>query len=1077
MRKIKSLICMLIMIYAISSISYAKGTVSGKGTKEDPYKLNMGEGIIDIYYGEDLEEDRKESASLFYFEFTGGNKNAANYLVEHNADKHRVRFTLMGDKPEDRVVVASTGINYIQAGAICKTLTSGDDEKVQTPYYKITATETFVDVPVPMEMASVDLLVNSVDKLYHEYELGNGYIRVNNVLGANVSNYSTSYIFSKSNLDFNTAYEITPAQVEAKARMSFTGLGSNTRLKSENVVSMQNVMRDINGRVTYENYVDLTLSGTVNIVYCFEGTNSKISNSEGEGPASFIEKIISKVLLAVGDSAIKVLGLGGNAKNASSEEGTQLFVTIDSLVFNEYPKTIVDLWGNTGSTNSIAKKVVNFWYKVFKAWAIVLFIILLTYIGIKTVLYSGTPEQKNVRRMLEGWLVGVLMLFCLPFLFKYMIIINDLVVDIVRTNSRYSVYAYYTFEDQYESMGGQEDGEDSTTDIVARLENAKNDLLKDLDKKNNDLDVIEEELEEALELKNNVQSGVYYEMMQKGIEEARNGIKNSEKEQYYKDGASIVTTEDIEARLREILSDVYTPEVIQREIDKIRNGGEVDYWVPEFDEKISDYVKNLTLWRKADNQEGASELFRNSVKGFAMALESEYTYDIYIADVEKDYEDTLAEREAIEEKLAGIDMAISRAENSDTDLIGLIRKSAGETLKLLYVIVWFILIFQVILLLIFYFKRLFMVMVLVSVFPLVAVAYTYEKIRGSNSSILKNWMQDYTINVFIQTIHAILYVTLVELGYSVFIANNDNWLIFLISVFCILTAEPIFKNILGLKGVSVNDLKSSATNLIGASVAIGSMAGMLYHTRRDLKNIDAEYKNNEAKIEAKQEKKDSRRDTLRRAFNNFDEKHGFTNSTLANVRHGIESSADNVKEKARRAKARARMIKRKADMVNKVAGNIASVAGGIAGGIAAGGEAGDFATSTGVAKALSGSSSEETKLTPEAQERENKIKATSEVKNVSTENANDGSRSANYSGPGYDDYSYDGSSGNYNGGSSGNGGTGSGGTGTGTGNLSGGENPEPKWRKPSLKTAYMARLEEQKTYSEKKWNVYEEDEK
>ena len=58
MKKFSMLIVILIMVCTISTISYAKGTVSGSGTAEDPYKLVLGESIIDIYYAEGKGDEK-----------------------------------------------------------------------------------------------------------------------------------------------------------------------------------------------------------------------------------------------------------------------------------------------------------------------------------------------------------------------------------------------------------------------------------------------------------------------------------------------------------------------------------------------------------------------------------------------------------------------------------------------------------------------------------------------------------------------------------------------------------------------------------------------------------------------------------------------------------------------------------------------------------------------------------------------------------------------------------------------------------------------------------------------------------
>ena len=85
MNKLRSAISIIVLICTISTVSYAKGTVSGKGTMENPYELVLGESIIDIYYGKDKKENEDEESYIpFYFTFKSGSVNAANYMVDHN---------------------------------------------------------------------------------------------------------------------------------------------------------------------------------------------------------------------------------------------------------------------------------------------------------------------------------------------------------------------------------------------------------------------------------------------------------------------------------------------------------------------------------------------------------------------------------------------------------------------------------------------------------------------------------------------------------------------------------------------------------------------------------------------------------------------------------------------------------------------------------------------------------------------------------------------------------------------------------------------------------------------------------
>ena len=264
----KNLIWLTIMVCTISTISLAsnstnasgKGTVNGgSGTEDDPYQLVMGEGVIDIYYAQNGDTDEQAEARLpIYFEFTEGNVNAGNYLIDHSADKHRIRLTLLGTDETSLRVTPQTGLNYLQAGAITyipedeqthqeeknstavenalRDGTNTQDSTIQTPYYKIMAIESFEASKTKIiekkhnESGVVTKSSEEEDgnaNLERTFSLGNGYLTVvNNTLLGNASNYATSYIFAKSGLQYTEAYKLSEAQEEKinRIKLNYTGV-------------------------------------------------------------------------------------------------------------------------------------------------------------------------------------------------------------------------------------------------------------------------------------------------------------------------------------------------------------------------------------------------------------------------------------------------------------------------------------------------------------------------------------------------------------------------------------------------------------------------------------------------------------------------------------------------------------------------------------------------------------------------------------------------------------------------------------------------------------------------------------
>lgn len=1073
MKKIKYLICMMVLFCAMSTVSYAKQVVRYSsiqdGSEEKPFSLTLGESLIDVYYADEkAAEDKKETYKDFYFKFGSSIQgvNAANYLVEHNSDKHRVRFTLIGTTEQDLQVASSRGLNYFQAGA--KTVVQNKEDLKTGDGNGKEANDLKTDIQIPFYTINAKEYFNN-EFFQHNVTLSNGFLKVDSVVGANVATYSTSYVFAKSGVDFNSIYTVTQEQISRKSKINFLEKGRYYFENENKIVSSSN---------TNETH---TLSGSVEIIYQFNTTHSELGDAEGE-QAPLIERILSKILLAFGDAMVTITQLGKNGK----ENGHSLFVTVDSLVFNEYPKTIVDLWGETGSINAISKNVVNFWFKVFYAWAVVIYVIMLVYMGIKTVLVSGTPKQKEIRPMLEGWIIGLLMLLIIPVLCKYVIKINDTLVDVIRTNSKYSIYAYYTFEDEYKSLGGKQDGEDSMTSIVDRLTNAKTELQKDVEELEGYIDAFDEGYEEALSnlqdsQKNKAQretavkarlnnldalytKGTNYQFMKDGQAMSVDQIYNelfSITSDYMKDKEYYNTETkefdpSVEDGLKQIIEEYSNKYMVcypdGREADKQLNGEPMSKW------------EDGTMWYTHFlRQDIYNSVFGLPSSGDAFMLQI-YEEEAWVKYYENERDKYKAEQTEKQEKIYAIEKAIERAEESDVDLTGMMRTRAGSSGKIMYVLAWLMLVFQVILLLILYYKRLFMIVVLVAVFPLVALAYAYEKTKGTKGSIFRNWIQEYLINVFIQSIHAILYVVLVELGYTIFIADGDNWLFFVIATWALVFAEPIFKKLIGLKGnATLKGLADYAKSADTIGLAgISAVAGVI-GTAKDIGEIDDQSRNREAEIEKKNAKKDNKTNIKRKEQENeIKRKYGADSEQGKKLLEEKEKREE--KEDKKKAEKRKRAIKRRrnatrARMVGRVAGNLGQIGVAATAALATGNEGtfGSVQAGLGELRRIEGggltedAKAREARLEEEAEKAKEAKKANSTTKlgNVETETAEDDKQKPV---PGRNNSNtYDNAG-------------------------EGGYEGKPIIREHT-KTfeTYKQRLKEQRAYTEEKWNITEKD--
>ena len=158
------------------------------------------------------------------------------------------------------------------------------------------------------------------------------------------------------------------------------------------------------------------------------------------------------------------------------------------------------------------------------------------------------------------------------------------------------------------------------------------------------------------------------------------------------------------------------------------------------------------------------------------------------------------------------------------DLMGKMRLLAGQTGRFIYAVVWLVCIYEMIVVLCMYYKRIFVVALLLAIYPLVAITYVIDKFGDGAAQSLTTWYKEFTVNILVQIAHAIVYVVLVETGIKIYIANNNNWLFFLLSVLFIFPAERILRGIFGLTGSTIGNLKANPVGLVGGAVAIGSVA-------------------------------------------------------------------------------------------------------------------------------------------------------------------------------------------------------------------------------------------------------------
>lgn len=144
------------------------------------------------------------------------------------------------------------------------------------------------------------------------------------------------------------------------------------------------------------------------------------------------------------------------------------------------------------------------------------------------------------------------------------------------------------------------------------------------------------------------------------------------------------------------------------------------------------------------------------------------------------------------------------AYKAKADLTRIMRAYAGISKKFIYVIIWIVLLSQLFVLVIQYYKRYFVIAILLVIFPLVTIAYIIEIIRGKNGQVFSEWAKEMFVNIFVQSVHAIVYVVIASVAIAKVTQDissaedSMNWLLIIVAINFITEGEKIVRKLLGI---------------------------------------------------------------------------------------------------------------------------------------------------------------------------------------------------------------------------------------------------------------------------------------
>ncbi len=152
-----------------------------------------------------------------------------------------------------------------------------------------------------------------------------------------------------------------------------------------------------------------------------------------------IEAMIAKLLNVISNGLNKIV-------SKSLNNGKML--TIDSVVYNHYTATRIDfffemkddgeyselIWGPNGDGEGGLANTINEWYSFFRNIALIFYLIILVYMGIRILLASTGRGLEKSKELFMYWVIGLILLFFYPYVMKYIIKLNNAFVATVENS-------------------------------------------------------------------------------------------------------------------------------------------------------------------------------------------------------------------------------------------------------------------------------------------------------------------------------------------------------------------------------------------------------------------------------------------------------------------------------------------------------------------------------------------------------------------------------------------------------------------------------------------------------------------
>ena len=198
---------------------------------------------------------------------------------------------------------------------------------------------------------------------------------------------------------------------------------------------------------THTNYIETNGWGGMDPLYCVTGISSMTTHDwyddyqdvlggsyksgvAGEDMFQKLEHALSGMIRGLANFVYNIIMMG--IKSIGGD--TTSLITIDDLVFDTFGDTSLYAFYDSSNTTSLVglfKDAVSQWFSNFQGLALVVYIILLLYVGLRILIAVGGRQQARYKEMLIAWGQGLLLLLLFPIAIKYAIQMNHALVTMI----------------------------------------------------------------------------------------------------------------------------------------------------------------------------------------------------------------------------------------------------------------------------------------------------------------------------------------------------------------------------------------------------------------------------------------------------------------------------------------------------------------------------------------------------------------------------------------------------------------------------------------------------------------------